>query len=194
MYGEAACIVASLHLAGYYNIAALDCEKFRLEQLIEADSAPWDTLATACLTKTTLTSAEKCERVPSIIVGGIPAYPLYHEAMADAFFALQTEVPEQHCSWFSSTTPHPDQCECTDVVALKTLGSPRRSAVLSVHAARVAAANAVRNRRADEIAVLQNAAHELGRAHPEEIAATRRLYAASPSAAAADDQLVSAKL
>jgi hypothetical protein len=162
-----ACILASMNLIspGIHDVATLDCELHRLQILTAADASEWDEFATACLSKEALTNSQNCPRIPMFQVGETPVYPLYQEETALAFFDTQTSTDSEHCTatkWFVPTSdPHagPDSttCSCPDLIALKTLGSRRRTQVLNAHRARTEAANSVRNRRKIAADVLKRA-------------------------------------
>lgn len=178
MYGEGACIIAALHLttSGMHDIAALDCELYRLNLLVAADAAPWDNIATACVAPRALTDTDACERIPTVVVNNVAAYPLYRKDKGDAFLTSQTGLQLDDCNrWFPLPIDE-DQCSCSDVAALKTLGSPQRNRIIRVHNKRVSAANAVRDRRTRVIEVLEKAIRAALVANPTASSAARALY------------------
>ena len=179
VYGEGACIIAGMQLlaSGFHDIAALDCEKYRLTQLVEADAAPWDNIATACISPTTLTDAADCNRIPILTVNNIAAFPLYNRATGEAFFALQTSIPMHDCNAWFRFAPGPGQCSCTDITALKTLGSPVRDKMIALHIGRADAADAIRARRKKILEVIQRAIDTVLAASPAVCATARALYA-----------------
>jgi len=153
-----ACIIASLHLMtpGFHDIASLDCELFKLTSLRDADAAPWDDLATACVSPDTLLSSDECPRVP-LVFAGTDAYPLYKLTDGVDFFARQTGVQSTDCGrWFAEPSVE-GQCTCDDITALKTIGSPARTRMLQVHTNRARAADGVRARRTGAILILERA-------------------------------------
>lgn len=178
MYGEGACILAALRLAttGIHDIASLDCELYRLNLLVTADAAPWDPIATACISRDTVTDSTLCEKIPTVVVNNVPAYPLYNEAVGNEFIERQTGIQINNCnSWFAPPLD-PNQCKCTDVVALKTLGSPQRDRIISMHKKRSTAAQAVRARRTKVIKVIERALAAATASDPAQTQRARDMY------------------
>ena len=146
-----ACVLAGLMLvdSGVNDVSTLDCELYRLTELIANDVSEWDNLATACLGPGSLLTAETCPRIPKLHISGKPVYPLYNEASANEYFTKIVSL--QTCSWFFS-----DDVACKDISALRTLGSERRNQFLDIHRLRADAAIAVREQRLVSLAVLEN--------------------------------------
>tara|TARA_B110000902_G_scaffold267177_1_gene358785 strand:+ start:14323 stop:14898 length:576 start_codon:yes stop_codon:yes gene_type:complete len=179
MYGEGACILAALQLAttGVHDIASLDCELYRLNLLVTADAAPWDPIATACITRDTTTDSTLCDKIPTVVVNNVPAYPLYNEGVGNRFIERQTGIQISSCNrWFATTPADPDQCKCEDVVALKTLGSPQRTRIISMHEKRTKAADAVRARRTRVIKVIERALAATTAKDPDQTQRARDMY------------------
>lgn len=179
MYGEGACILAALQLAttGVHDIASLDCELYRLNLLVTADAAPWDPIATACITRDTTTDSTLCDKIPTVVVNNVPAYPLYNEDVGNRFIERQTGIQISSCNrWFATTPADPDQCKCEDVVALKTLGSPQRTRIISMHEKRTKAADAVRARRTRVIKVIERALAATTAKDPDQTQRARDMY------------------
>lgn len=179
MYGEGACILAALQLAttGVHDIASLDCELYRLNLLVTADAAPWDPIATACITRDTTTDSTLCDKIPTVVVNNVPAYPLYNAEAGNRFIERQTGIQISSCnSWFAATPTDPDQCKCEDVVALKTLGSPQRDRIISMHEKRSKAADAVRARRTRVIKVIERALAAATAKDPDQTQRARDMY------------------
>ena len=167
--GSSACLVAALSLSTpLSDVARVACRIFTLERLTHLDAAPFDSLATACVTPSTLLDSTACaspdRSLPERIDGNV-AYSLYNASAAQFFFDAQTAVQLDfvpHCAgsplFFSSFADSASSellCTCDDIRALKTLGSPRRVALLAEHDRRSAAADSVRADRVDELLLMR---------------------------------------
>ena len=169
--GTEACLIAALSLSTppLSDLARLSCRLFTLERLTLLDAAPFDPLATACATPTTLIDSTDCSSLDRSLperIDGQNVYALYNASVASAFFETQTAVQlDAHCSgtpnFFgtfgasSSDLFDPELCSCTDILALKTLGSPRRAAILEEHERRAAAASELRANRITELSLVK---------------------------------------
>lgn len=173
---EGACIIASLNLIApmINDISALDCELYKLNEFEKFDSAPWNDLATACIGPESLFDSTNCQRLPVTNVMNEPAFPLYSEDKANDFFDSQTKITS--CDgWFSGPPPQ-GQCSCSDVSALKTLGSERRRKMLEVHESRVASANQIRKNRKIAIDVITKLLLSLKSKDQAQFASIREMY------------------
>lgn len=173
--GAESCLLAALALTlpPIGDLSRVHCRLYTLERLTQLDAAPFDPLATACVTPSTLLDAAQCSDLSWAIpekVDNTDIYPLYNSSAASEFFEAQTAV--QTCiedeSPFSSifsvpasskADPTQKLCSCADINALKTLGSPRRAAILSEHDRRAVAANTLRTSRAEELKLLRRLVH-----------------------------------
>lgn len=170
--GAEACVIAALSLSTpqISDVSRLSCRLFTLERLTLLDAAPFDVLATACATPHTLTDSAGCSTLDRSLperIDGKTVYPLYNATLASAFFESQTSVQLDHLPQCSESTsffsglvgeqvlPAPDLCSCSDIVALKTLGSPRRAAILAEHERRAAAADDLRANRVVELELVR---------------------------------------
>jgi len=169
MYLAGSCVIAGLSLLGEVlnDVSTLDCQLYRLQQLIASDASEWDDLATACIGPGSLLNSDSCARIPKMHISGRPVYALYNPKIADDYFA--TIVNMKSCSWFYS-----DDLACEDVTAMRTLGSERRNRFLNIHKSRTDAANAVRQQRKVAVAVLENTIKKLCEKHDCE--SVRLLY------------------
>lgn len=178
--GAEACLIAALSLSTppLSDLARLSCRLFTLERLTLLDAAPFDPLATACATPTTLIDSTDCSSIDRSLperIDGQNVYPLYNASVASTFFEAQTSVQlDTHCTgtpnffgtFGSPSTENPDLCSCADILALKTLGSPRRAAILAEHERRAAAASDLRTNRVTELALVKRLHHHLLEPHP----------------------------
>ena len=168
--GTEACLIAALSLSTppLSDLARLSCRLFTLERLTLLDAAPFDPLATACATPSTLIDASDCASLDRSLperIDGQNVYALYNASVASSFFEAQTSVQlDAHCSganFFgsfggsSADSPSTELCSCSDILALKTLGSPRRAAILAEHDRRAAAASDVRANRVTELSLVK---------------------------------------
>lgn len=175
--GAHACVLAALSLTAspLGDLSRISCRLFTLGRLVALDAAPFDPLATACATPPTLTDARLCassdRSLPERVVGVGVVHPLYNATDAAAFFEAQTAVQLESLPWClpsgapsifstlydsgSSGGGDPELCSCDDILALKTLGSPRRAAILAEHQLRAAAAADLRASRVAELALLE---------------------------------------
>tara|TARA_Y100001938_G_C8029112_1_gene399640 strand:+ start:307 stop:924 length:618 start_codon:yes stop_codon:yes gene_type:complete len=160
-----ACIISALNLLSpqLNDIATLDCELDKLQILVQHDGAEWDPFATACIGPTSLLSVDSCNKVPLFTLGDTPVHALYNPSKAEQFFDEQTRKDTDHCSSWFYAEPNDfanhggETCGCEDLIALKTLNSHRRNAVLTMHEARKEAAESVRVRRKLAESVMQKA-------------------------------------
>ena len=196
-----ACILSSLNLlSGHLNdVATLDCELDKLKILADNDASEWDDFATACISPASLTSTDACNRVPLFVLGDTPVHALYNANTAEDFFEAQTKLDTEHCaSWFYTASGHDDYdgadgangaCGCDDRIALKTLGSNRRTAVLTMHKARTEAAESVRVRRKLAEAVLLRALQNRCADPAVDCEAVRAIYAATKASVATSEYI-----